>query len=190
MGANGTPHNWTPDRIAELRRLWTRGDSARMIADALGGVTRNAVLGKAHRLGLEDRVAARGATTVAMNRARPARKQLSAMRKADNRQALSGITAHNIWQRVTAAQALIDKPFEDAPLLVDVTLARPWIDRAFGQCAYPVSGQGADTWSCCAPVDVGAYCDAHRKIMFVKRTPPKISTDTLRVDKPRRRAAA
>lgn len=46
---------WTPERVAELCRMWAAGDSAGQIATALGGTTRNAVLGKVDRLGLETR---------------------------------------------------------------------------------------------------------------------------------------
>ncbi|MBM3485419.1 MAG: global cell cycle regulator GcrA-like protein [Alphaproteobacteria bacterium] len=44
---------WTAERIDALTRLWADGYSARQIADKLGGVTRNAVIGKAHRLNLQ-----------------------------------------------------------------------------------------------------------------------------------------
>lgn len=44
---------WTSDRVDSLTRLWAEGLSARQIADKLGGVTRNAVIGKAHRLNLK-----------------------------------------------------------------------------------------------------------------------------------------
>lgn len=47
---------WTDDRIELLRRLWLQGQTASQIAEQLGaGVTRNAVIGKAHRLGLSGR---------------------------------------------------------------------------------------------------------------------------------------
>lgn len=46
---------WTEQRIEMLRRLWGQGQTASQIAAALGGVTRNAVIGKAHRLGLTGR---------------------------------------------------------------------------------------------------------------------------------------
>lgn len=49
---------WTEDRVATLRRLWADGLSASQIARELGsGVTRNAVIGKLHRLGLSKRSA-------------------------------------------------------------------------------------------------------------------------------------
>ena len=43
---------WTDERVALLKEMWTAGYSARQIAEKLGGTTRNAVIGKANRLGL------------------------------------------------------------------------------------------------------------------------------------------
>ena len=47
--------SWTDERIEQLRQMWERGMTASQIADELGGVSRNAVIGKAHRLGLQAR---------------------------------------------------------------------------------------------------------------------------------------
>jgi GcrA cell cycle regulator len=47
--------SWTDERIDRLKDLWTKGMTASQIADELGGVSRNAVIGKAHRLGLQSR---------------------------------------------------------------------------------------------------------------------------------------
>jgi GcrA cell cycle regulator len=47
--------SWTPDRVEILKRMWSEGQSASQIAGELGGVTRNAVIGKVHRLGLSNR---------------------------------------------------------------------------------------------------------------------------------------
>ena len=46
---------WTQDRVETLRKLWAEGLSASQIARQIGGVTRNAVIGKVHRLGLSGR---------------------------------------------------------------------------------------------------------------------------------------
>ena len=72
---------WTEDRVAKLRSLWAEGHSASQIAGVLGGVTRNAVIGKVHRLGLSGRdrtgtgaaaqKAKAAATAKAATRARP-----------------------------------------------------------------------------------------------------------------------
>ena len=47
--------SWTEERIATLTKMWEGGATASQIADELGGVSRNAVIGKAHRLGLKSR---------------------------------------------------------------------------------------------------------------------------------------
>ncbi|TCJ35157.1 GcrA family cell cycle regulator [Parafrankia sp. BMG5.11] len=47
--------SWTDERIATLKKMWEGGATASQIADELGGVSRNAVIGKAHRLGLKAR---------------------------------------------------------------------------------------------------------------------------------------
>ena len=47
--------SWTDDRIDQLKTMWEAGQTASQIAEALGGVSRNAVIGKAHRLGLQAR---------------------------------------------------------------------------------------------------------------------------------------
>jgi len=49
---------WTDERVETLKKLWAEGLSASQIAAALGGVTRNAVIGKVHRLGLSGRAKA------------------------------------------------------------------------------------------------------------------------------------
>ena len=48
--------SWTDERVETLKKMWADGQSASQIAKELGGVTRNAVIGKVHRLGLSNRV--------------------------------------------------------------------------------------------------------------------------------------
>ncbi len=50
-----TENTWTEERVAKLRELWTQGKTASEIGIALGGVSRNAVIGKVHRLKLSGR---------------------------------------------------------------------------------------------------------------------------------------
>jgi len=47
--------SWTDERVEQLKKMWSEGQSASQIAKELGGVTRNAVIGKVHRLGLSNR---------------------------------------------------------------------------------------------------------------------------------------
>ena len=50
--------SWTDERVEMLKKLWADGLSASQIAAQLGGITRNAVIGKVHRLGLSGRAKA------------------------------------------------------------------------------------------------------------------------------------
>ncbi len=52
--------SWTDERVETLKKMWAEGQSASQIAKELGGVTRNAVIGKVHRLGLSNRVGGAG----------------------------------------------------------------------------------------------------------------------------------
>ena len=54
--------SWTQEREEKLRELWKKGHTASQIAEILGGTTRNAVIGKAHRLKLAARASSRGST--------------------------------------------------------------------------------------------------------------------------------
>ena len=69
--------SWTDERIATLTKMWESGATASQIADELGGVSRNAVIGKAHRLGLKARP-----SPVKANEPKPAPKPKEAEAKA------------------------------------------------------------------------------------------------------------
>ena len=56
--------SWTPERESKLRALWKEGHTASQIAVLLGETTRNAVIGKAHRLNLETRTVSKKSSTV------------------------------------------------------------------------------------------------------------------------------
>ena len=69
--------SWTDERIATLKKMWESGSTASQIADELGGVSRNAVIGKAHRLGLKSRpspVKAKEKKKAPASKAKPAAK--------------------------------------------------------------------------------------------------------------------
>ena len=55
--------SWTEDKIAKLKELWGKGTTASQIAEIIGGVSRNAVIGKAHRLNLSAKIKTRAATS-------------------------------------------------------------------------------------------------------------------------------
>ncbi len=64
--------SWTDERVETLKRMWGEGQSASQIAKELGGVTRNAVIGKVHRLGLSNRAGSKEAEEEAQATPAPA----------------------------------------------------------------------------------------------------------------------
>lgn len=154
-----THTGWTEERVKLVTELWTSGLSASQCAAKLGGVTRNAVIGKVTRLGLAER----------------ARRPVST---PGPRTTKLKITNTGGARRVAAIRRPIVQPPEPvAPY--DATFSRPWLERGSRQCAFPVTGSGADVWSCCAPTaEKATYCGAHAAVMF---NPQPTMKKTLRI---------
>ena len=55
--------SWTDEKVAKLKELWGKGNTASQIAEIIGGISRNAVIGKAHRLNLSAKIKTRAATS-------------------------------------------------------------------------------------------------------------------------------
>jgi hypothetical protein len=145
------PFAWTPAALDDLHRLFVREKlSAAETAAALGAdVSRNAVLGKIQRLGWM-RIAPPKA-------GRPASERPVVGRRRTSRR--------NPFAR-----------FLPLPELREVTVTstpRPWTERSFGECAFPVGEpeEPGRQLACCARVEGrGDYCPAHRALMRVGGT--------------------
>ena len=55
--------SWTEEKVNKLKELWGKGNTASQIAEIIGGITRNAVIGKAHRLNLSAKIKTRSASS-------------------------------------------------------------------------------------------------------------------------------
>ena len=55
--------SWTDEKVAKLKELWGKGNTASQIAEIIGGISRNAVIGKAHRLNLSAKIKTRSVTS-------------------------------------------------------------------------------------------------------------------------------
>ena len=55
--------SWNDEKVAKLKELWGKGNTASQIAEIIGGISRNAVIGKAHRLNLSAKIKTRATTT-------------------------------------------------------------------------------------------------------------------------------
>ncbi len=139
---------WTEQRIEMLRKLWGQGQTASQIATLLGGVTRNAVIGKAHRLGLTGRPSPikRDGAEAAAPRRRPA-----AQRRQQPAVAAMPVPRH-MPTRAAATLIADAQPRYGAPAL-DMTDARsePQVAIPKAPSAPRVSAQ-AGSKSCSWPV--------------------------------------
>ena len=103
---------WTDERIDQLKELWEKGLTASQIADELGGVSRNAVIGKAHRLGLKSRpspVKAGAKKTAPKKAAKPAAKSAPVKRPAATPRVAKAPTANQAAQNQSSSQSDMPK---------------------------------------------------------------------------------
>src|SRR5471032_2247062 len=101
--------SWTDERVELLKKLWADGLSASQIAGELGGITRNAVIGKVHRLGLSGRAKAPSSSAPRQRKARPSAQMMRTFRPvARGNTAL----AHHTY----VAYDLEPEPFVEEPL--------------------------------------------------------------------------
>ena len=137
----------------QMVKLWKGGMAASQIAKLLGIPTRNAVIGKVHRLGWEAK---------RENPSEP--KKFKAVRLTkEQRLQTANIKIIKIKERYRQPKLVARPPQEAAG-----STPRPWITRTLEECAFPVSGDGADVYSCCAPIYTTLkfpYCPEHLKVM-------------------------
>jgi len=158
---------WTDERIEALRKLWAEGMSASQIATALGGVSRNAVIGKIHRLGLSGRVkTARGSS--GSRRSGGAGPSCGGS-SAQPRVMAVGSTVVRVAEREAPApqEAPVRRPAEVVPLRGGVTL----LELRTASCRWPLGDPSdADFRFCGARTSEGdTYCAAHAERAFPAR---------------------
>jgi GcrA cell cycle regulator len=164
-------NGWTEDRVTLLKKLWTDGLSASQIAKQLGGVTRNAVIGKVHRLGLAGRAAPSRPIkriTTPIVRMKPA---LVVNQELPEQETLAAIAPKLPDPAVVAAQieALAavkiakpkPKPVRDGEIIGVLQLGP-------NMCKWPIGDPGdADFGFCGSQTTSGAvYCEEHAAIAF------------------------
>jgi GcrA cell cycle regulator len=156
---------WTEDRVETLSKLWADGLSASQIATQLGGVTRNAVIGKVHRLGLSGRAKP--------SRPKPAKPAAAARPKPAPKPARAATTA------TTAAVAKYNaKVEEQLPVSVErpPLEAKPLKDGTYAtiltltdhMCKFPIGDPKADEFRFCGrktePDE--PYCTPHSMVAY------------------------
>ena len=131
--------SWTSEKVEKLKNLWSKGHTASQIAEMLGDTTRNAVIGKAHRLDLE---------------ARAPSKQSNTPRSKDNRQIKR--TAAPTSRKAKFQSILLDKNFEpENPKSLE--------DLTESTCKWPIGHPNEEKFYFCGRKPEGEfpYCKLH-----------------------------
>lgn len=167
--------NWTDERVEKLKKLWSEGLSASQIAAQLGGVSRNAVIGKVHRLNLPGRAKAGGTPTAA----RPKRPAPVAPRP-------SNFTARPVAARPvtrpagnTVAKEEIDVAFEMQPetlpvpangnnVVVPMSRRLELTQLTERTCKWPIGDPLNDDFHFCGneSPDNSPYCTYHQRLAY------------------------
>ncbi|NTF30805.1 GcrA family cell cycle regulator [Rhizobium skierniewicense] len=166
--------NWTDERVERLKRLWAEGLSASQIAAQLGGVSRNAVIGKVHRLNLPGRAKAGG--TVATSR--PATKRPAVATPSAAPRAANTFQARAATPRPTVRTATSNDQDADTGRVVDYvpvnTAALPTSLRLTltelteRTCKWPVGDPLKDDFHFCGcdASESSPYCKFHAKMAY------------------------
>lgn len=149
---------WSDERVAQLRKLWAEGLSASQIAKELGAVTRNAVIGKVHRLGLA-------------GRATPSRPAKRPVRAPPRSLSLSRHLQPSSHEAQVEAQVHFAEAVARSQDLRPLTMANGRFLDVLGLsdefCRFPVGEpRAADFGFCGRGVDCGPYCVEHARLCY------------------------
>ena len=150
--------SWTEEKVQKLRQLWTKGHTASEIAGMLGETTRNAVIGKAHRLDLEERAPSKAASNLMKRDV--TKTQLKLKGSASRKSKFNSI--------------LLDKNFEPE----NPTALEHLTDQT---CKWPSGHPDEENFYFCGrkPEDAFPYCKLHVLYAF---QPKGQKEETLNVD--------
>ena len=134
--------SWTEEKVAKLKELWSKGHTASQIAEALGDTTRNAVIGKAHRLNLEARAPSKSSNTSGTS---------SGQNKIQRRPSQQPLTRKQKFQSI-----LLDKNFEpENPKSLE--------ELSEDTCKWPIGHPNEESFYFCGrkPEEDFPYCKLH-----------------------------
>jgi len=147
--------SWTDEKIEKLRDLWSKGHTASEIAKALGDTTRNAVIGKAHRLNLEARAASKQTSSSGKQEDKPTRKVQQPMSRKSKFKSI-----------------LLDKNFEpEKPTSLE--------GLTDSTCRWPMGHPDEEKFYFCGrkPIEDFPYCKLHVLYAFQPKNPKEELTD-------------
>jgi GcrA cell cycle regulator len=151
--------SWDDARIEQLKKLWSDGLSASQIAQEMGGVTRNAVIGKVHRLGLSGRAKTKPSQA---SRPRKVVKQAASVR-------ISTISVRGnlaVVEMLDAEPEVVLQPREN--VVVPISRKISIMDLREGLCKWPIGDPlNSDFAYCGADSSTGKpYCEHHGRLAY------------------------
>ena len=161
--------NWTDERVELLKKLWADGLSASQIAAQLGGVSRNAVIGKVHRL----KLSSRGRATASPARQKKTQQTASSVKSSSRSATVSRSMTTSIG--ATALQAQFDvepiarhvlRPVEN--VVVPISRRLQLIQLNERTCKWPNGDPLTEDFHFCGndSAETGPYCNYHARIAF------------------------
>lgn len=143
---------WTEERVELLKTLWAEGLSAAQIANKMGGVTRNAVIGKVHRLGLSGRATP----------AKPQRGRIAATERREETPSAPQATPRAQTKPVAPEPEFI------APLVLDTGDPTTVSTIKNNMCKWPIGDPAKDDFHFCGQPCVSgkSYCSYHARMAF------------------------
>ena len=160
--------SWTEERVELLRKLWLDGLSAsRIAAELAGGVTRNAVIGKVHRLGMSGRVKA--PTTMPAGARRPSKPSADTSRQPLQRPSAMPMRG-NLAVALQSRPMPLPQPYRSTgdnvvPMADNVTI----MELRESMCRWPVGDPSSAEFRYCggkAPIGEGPYCSFHSRMAY------------------------
>jgi GcrA cell cycle regulator len=150
--------SWTDERVETLKKLWADGLSASQIAAELGGITRNAVIGKVHRLGLSGR--AKSPSSAAP---RPRKPRAASHMLRVSRSSMRGNTA-----LAHAYELDLEPELEPIDNVIPLGQRRSLLELTEETCRWPIGDPGtADFFFCGGPAITSLpYCAYHSRVAY------------------------
>ena len=137
--------SWTEEKVNKLKNLWGKGQTASQIAEIIGGVSRNAVIGKAHRLNLSAKIKTR--STMSLNNINTTSQNINTFKKGGRKHKFRSL--------------LLDKNFEPAKNL-------QLEDLNENTCKYMEGHPDENDSSFCGrkTIEKFSYCPLHLMVVF------------------------